>query len=171
VTGGYLVEPGAARLLRLGGMGLSVEVSDEQLAGRAAAMRIQLDGRRLIPPHQHRREDELTFVIHGPVGVLVGDDEFGAPPGSVVVCPKDLFHAYWAPSDEPVEFLTFIAPGGFEHFFEEFHSAFDDGGSEGVDPSQVATRRAHMAERFGLEHSRELLDRLREQHALRALGE
>jgi hypothetical protein len=40
VTSDYLVEPDSARLLQLGGMGLTVEVANERLAGRAAAMRI-----------------------------------------------------------------------------------------------------------------------------------
>jgi quercetin dioxygenase-like cupin family protein len=171
VTSHYLVEPDTAQLLQLGGMGLTVEVPNERLAGRAAAMRIRLDARRVIPPHLHRREDEVTFVLRGTIGVQVGHEEFEAPPGSLVVGPKDLFHAYWSPGHDPVEFLTFITPGGFEHFFEEFHSAFDSVNSEGVDPSEVAARRATLADHYGLEHSRERLDAVRERHGLRALGE
>jgi quercetin dioxygenase-like cupin family protein len=150
VTSEYLVEPQTARRLQLGGMGLTVEVANERLSGRAAAMRIRLDGRRVIPPHLHRREDEVTFVLRGPVGVQVGDEEFEAPTGSVVVGPKDLFHAYWSPVDDPLEFLTFITPGGIERFFEEFQSAFDSLDSEGIDPSDVAARRAMLADRYGL---------------------
>ena len=171
VTSAYLVEPDSAQLLQLGGMGLIVEVANERLAGRAAVMRIRLDGRRVIPPHLHRREDEVSHVLRGPVGVLVGDEEFQAPSGCLVLGPKDLFHAYWSPGDDQVEFLTFITPGGFEHFFEEFHSAFESVNTERVDPSEVAARRAELADRYGLMHSRELLDGLRERHGLRALGE
>jgi quercetin dioxygenase-like cupin family protein len=152
-------------------MGLSVEVANERLAGRAAAMRIRLDARRVIPPHLHHREDEVTFVLVGPVGVQVGDEDFEAPAGSFVVGPKGLFHAYWSPGDHPVEFLTFITPGGFEHFFEDFHSAFDGETSADVDQSDVAARRATLADRYGLEHSRDRLDALRERHGLRALGD
>jgi quercetin dioxygenase-like cupin family protein len=171
VTSDYLVEPDSARLLQLGGMGLTVEVANERLAGRAAAMRIRLEARRVIPPHLHHREDEVTFVLRGPIGVQVSHEEFEAPPGSLVVAPMDLFHAYWSPGDDHVEFVTFITPGGFEHFFEEFHSAFDSVNSGGVDPSEVAARRATLADNYGLEHSRERLDALRERHGLRALGE
>lgn len=88
VTSGYLVEPNTACRLQFGGMGLTVEVANECLAGKAAAMRIRLDSRRVIPPHLHRREDEVTFVLRGPVGVQVDDEEFQAPSGSPVVAPR-----------------------------------------------------------------------------------
>jgi hypothetical protein len=47
----------------------------------------------------HRREDEVTFVLVGPVGVQVGDEDFEAPACSLVIGPKNLFHAYWSPGD------------------------------------------------------------------------
>lgn len=171
VTSGYLIEPHVAGLLQLGGVGVTVELASERLAGRAAAVRGQLDARRVIPPHLHHREDEVTFVLRGPVGVQVGDEEFEAPSGSLVVGPRDLFHAYWSPGDDTVEFLTFITPGGFEQFFEEFNSAFERVTSKGVDPSEVSARRATLADRYGLEHSQERLDALRERYGLRAMGE
>ena len=41
-----------------------------------------LDPGRLIPPHIHYREDELSYVVRGEIGVRIGDRDYVAGPGS-----------------------------------------------------------------------------------------
>jgi uncharacterized cupin superfamily protein len=70
------------------------------------------------PPHVHRREDEAFFVLDGELTVRVGDETFGARPGSFVFCPRDVPHLLTVQSDE-VRMLTLCTPGGVERLFVE----------------------------------------------------
>jgi hypothetical protein len=58
--------------------------------------------------------DTAQFVA----GVIVGDDEHAAGPGTVAVLPKGLRHAYVVTS-ATARFLTLHNPGGFEQFAAE----------------------------------------------------
>jgi quercetin dioxygenase-like cupin family protein len=46
-----------------------------------------LDPGRLIPPHIHYKEDELSYVVSGEIGVRIGDRDYLAGPGSYVFKP------------------------------------------------------------------------------------
>jgi len=71
------------------------------------------------PLHRHSREDEISYVLEGTLTVQQGTRIEQAGPGGCIHKPKGVFHAFWNSGSEPVRFLEVIAPGGFEHFFEE----------------------------------------------------
>jgi len=39
-------------------------------------------------PHTHANEDEYSLVLEGEVGVLIGEDEYRATPGTYVLKPR-----------------------------------------------------------------------------------
>src|SRR3954466_16243516 len=71
------------------------------------------------PLHRHLREDEYTFVLEAQVGCLLGDEVLVANPGDLVWKPRNQWHTFWNPTDEPARILEIISPAGFERFFDE----------------------------------------------------
>ena len=71
------------------------------------------------PPHIHHRVDEVYCLLEGELEVLNGDRTFTANAGSVFHIPKGTLHAWRNVTTKPARTLLFIAPAGFEGFFEE----------------------------------------------------
>ncbi len=69
------------------------------------------------PLHVHTREDEFSYIIDGEVSYLLGDDEYVARAGDLVVKPRGQWHTFWNATDEPARVLEMITPGGLETVF------------------------------------------------------
>jgi quercetin dioxygenase-like cupin family protein len=68
-------------------------------------------------PHTHTRETEVFRVIEGLYRFRCGDDEFDAPPGSVVTLPPFVQHGWRNVGDTPGRMFAIVTPGGFERLF------------------------------------------------------
>jgi mannose-6-phosphate isomerase-like protein (cupin superfamily) len=68
------------------------------------------------PRHVHRSEDEAFLVLEGGLHVACGHDEWDAAPGSFVLLPRGVPHAFVVTSRQPVVALQLTNPAGFEHF-------------------------------------------------------
>jgi len=64
--------------------------------------------RRLVPPHTHENEHELSYVLEGDFGVRIGDREYKAGPGSYVFKAKGVPHTFWNAGPGPGRLLTLI---------------------------------------------------------------
>jgi len=71
------------------------------------------------PPHIHHRVDEVYCLLEGELEVLNGERTFTANAGSVFHIAKGTLHAWRNATTKPARTLLFIAPAGFEGFFEE----------------------------------------------------
>ena len=71
------------------------------------------------PPHTHEREDELSIVLEGEVGVQIGDEVYTAGPGTYVRKPRGVPHAFWNATERPARLIEIISPAGFEGYFRE----------------------------------------------------
>ena len=81
-----------------------------------------------MPPHTHSREDEYSYVLEGEVGVKIGEQEFLAREGDIIIKPRGMSHTFWNAGPEPARLLEIIAPAGFESYFEEMaHVLSTDG--------------------------------------------
>src|SRR5947208_4680084 len=96
------------------------------------------------PLHRHSREDEYSYVVHGRMGALLGDEVLEAGPGDLVFKPRGEWHTFWNAGDEPCRILEIIAPAGFERFFAEL---VDLGGVAQADPAILG----NLCERYALE--------------------
>lgn len=74
-------------------------------------------------PHTHTRETEVFRVVRGTYRFFCGDDEFDAPPGTVVTLPRHVRHGWRNISDEEGQMFAIASPGGFEQFFVELAAA------------------------------------------------
>jgi mannose-6-phosphate isomerase-like protein (cupin superfamily) len=111
------------------------------------------------PYHRHSREDEYSYVLEGTMGALLGDEVVYAEAGDFVFKPREQWHTFWNPTDEPTRILEIIAPGGFEHFFDELAALQE---RPDFEPPMVAEVAAH----YGLEFDMEGTVRIAAEHEL-----
>ena len=116
------------------------KVRPEETGGLYALVEGGLAPRMFIPPHIHTREDEISILIKGRLGVRIGDEEVELEAGGVALKPRGIPHAMWNPTDEPNLQLEFITPGGYVKFWEEV--AMLKGGWQ-------SSETAALAERYG----------------------
>ena len=162
-----VVEADEGASVSLGGVGVDFKIPAELTGGAFAIVEHPLDPRRLIPPHIHYKEDELSYVLRGQVGVRIGDQDYVAGPGSYVFKPRGIAHTFWNPTDEPAHLLEFIWPAGFEQFFAELAEL-----GETCPPEEFAERRAELAR--GYDHyfvHPEWVPELQRKYGLKLLGE
>ena len=112
--------------------------------------------------HTHEREDEISHVLAGRLGVQIGDEVLVAAPGDTAVKPRGIAHAFWNPGDEPVRFLELITPPGFEGYFAELEPILGVPG-----PPDFEALGAVMA-RYALSMDMDSLPRLIAEHGLAA---
>jgi len=158
-----LIGPRDGRHVHFGGLGARFVVSAQQTGGAFALVEHDLAPRELgAPMHTHEREDEISHVTSGRLGVQIGDDVIEAGPGDTVVKPRGIPHAFWNPGDQPVQFLELITPPGFEHYFAELEPILGAGG-----PPDFEALIAVQA-RYALSMDMDSMPRLIAEHGLNA---
>jgi quercetin dioxygenase-like cupin family protein len=156
----FLLPPDGGRLVWLGGLGVRFLLAGERTDGRFALVEHPLKPRALgSPVHTHTREDEYSFVLEGRVGVQIGDTELVATPGSLIIKPRGLAHAFWNAGDEPARLLELISPAGFEAYFAAMAELFASGAP---DP----TRAEAIRQDYGLDLDLASMPRLIARHGL-----
>src|SRR5919106_4418179 len=108
------------RTLSLNDVGFIYKLEAAATDGRLAVLEVRIPPRTLVKPHQHSKEDEFSLILDGSVGARIGDqtyEEIGT--GSSLVKPRDIPHAMWNVTDEPVRILEIVMPAGLERYFEE----------------------------------------------------
>jgi quercetin dioxygenase-like cupin family protein len=159
----HLVGSADGRQVRFQGFGTRYVVGAEQTGGAFAIVEHDLAPRALgAPMHTHEREDEISHVTAGRLGVQIGEETIEAGPGDTVVKPRGIAHAFWNPGDEPVRFLELITPAGFEGYFAELEPILGVPG-----PPDFAALGAVMA-RYALTMDMDSMPRLIAEHGLDA---
>lgn len=162
-----VVGPGAGTRVDLGGLGVDFKVWGEQTGGALSIVEHPMEPRRLVPPHVHESEDELSYVLEGTFGVRIGDDEAEAGPGRYVYKPKGIMHTFWNPTDQPARMIELIFPAGFEHFFEALGPINASPG----DPVDLQHQREALGQRYHLGFDPGWVEDLKARHGLKLLGE
>jgi quercetin dioxygenase-like cupin family protein len=113
---------------------------------RVAIVEYTLLPRRLAAPrHRHSREDELSIVLEGRFGAMLGDEVVTAEAGSYVLKPRGQWHTFWNAGDTTLRVIELLIPGEADVFFQRL-SALMAGGTTGNDH---AVRR--LAAEYGIE--------------------
>jgi mannose-6-phosphate isomerase-like protein (cupin superfamily) len=73
-----------------------------------------------VLPHTHLNEDGYSFVLEGEIGVVIGENEFRATPGTYILKSPGVPHTLWNPEPQPARILEIICPAGFEGHFDEW---------------------------------------------------
>jgi quercetin dioxygenase-like cupin family protein len=94
----------------MSGLDIEFEIPPEATDGVFAIVEFTLGPRRLVPPHTHLAEDELSYVLEGEVGFRVGDEITIALPGTYVQKPRGIPHTFWNPTDRPARVMELMHP-------------------------------------------------------------
>ena len=156
-----IVGPQDGKAGTLGSIGVRFMIDTEEThEGGFSLVEHPMPPRALAAPlHKHSREDEYSYVLEGRMGALLGDDEVYAEAGDLVFKPRDQWHTFWNAGDTPCRILEIIAPGGFEHFFDEL-------GAVVASPEPDPARLGELGERYGIEFQPESVAQLCEEHGL-----
>src|SRR5712664_4265256 len=154
----YKIEPGDGRSEPMPPFGgIRFMLSSEEAGGHLSIVEHPVEPKGASMRHTHSKEDEYTFVLEGRIGFQIGDEEFTADPGTLVLKPRGIPHAFWNTTDAPGKVLEIISPGGLEGFFEEMVALRGEGAAP------TPERLAPIWDRYGItadpESSRELAAR------------
>ena len=136
-----IVKPGSGHVASFVGLEASFKIHGDQTSGAFSIAEFVAQPGTFVPPHLHEKTDEVSFVLDGELGVMVGEEEFEAQAGSFVVRPKRVPHALWNPVDRPVRFLDMYTPAGFEAWFDELARLFSAAEPPTIDALLEAGRR------------------------------
>jgi mannose-6-phosphate isomerase-like protein (cupin superfamily) len=166
-NGLLVINPGEGEKTDLGGLGVDFKVWGDATRGSLSIVEHPMEPGRLVPPHVHENEDELSYVLEGTFGVRVGDRVATAEQGTYVFKPRGVPHTFWNAGSEPGRLLEIIWPAGFERFFESLGKAAQTAASQ----EEIEAQRAELAARYHLRFVPDWADELKKQFGLKLLGE
>lgn len=162
-----IVGPGEGKKIDLGGLGVDFKIWGESTGGRLTIVEHPMEPRRLVPPHIHHAEDELSYVLEGRFGVRVGDEEAIAGPGTYIFKPREIPHTFWNPGPEPARLIEIIWPAGFDRFFDRLGEIF----GTATAPEELEAQRTELGRLHRLDFIPDWIDELKAKYGLRLLGE
>lgn len=100
------------------GSQMTIKAAHEDTAG-AYTLLEQTSPPSFGPPmHIHHAEDEAFYILEGALHIVCGDQSFDAGPGSFIMLPRGIPHAFQV-GDTGARLLQITSPAGFEHFAHE----------------------------------------------------
>ncbi len=79
------------------------------------------------PPHYHERLHDMFYVLEGTLTVRLGGETVEAGAGTFVCVPPGVVHTFSNPGEEPVRFLNFNTPAGWEDYMRDLARSFAPG--------------------------------------------
>lgn len=160
-----LIRPDEGESVAIGGVDVAFRVSGLETNGAYAIVEFRLEPGRLIPPHAHSHELEVSYVLEGEIGLRIGPEELTANQGCFVVMRPHVPHAWWNAATNPARVLAVISPAGFEHYFRELAEIH---ASRAPRQSQLI---ADLQDRYSLTAYLDWVAPLKTRHGLKLLGE
>ncbi|MDA0158784.1 cupin domain-containing protein [Solirubrobacter ginsenosidimutans] len=115
------------RLAAGGGSSILIKAGSEQTAGSFFLSETTIEpGFPGPPPHRHRTLHDMFYVLSGTLTMQVEDEVHEVGPGGFACVPPGVVHTFSNPSPEPVRFLNFNTPAGFERYMRELAAAAAD---------------------------------------------
>jgi mannose-6-phosphate isomerase-like protein (cupin superfamily) len=75
---------------------------------------IEIAAGRELEAHAHEDEDDAFYILEGELIFTAEDKDVAAPPGTFVLVPPGVEHAFRNKGATPVRMLNVHAPGGFD---------------------------------------------------------
>ena len=130
-----VIPPGKGKKLEAFGDAVTVKIDGEASGGSVVIAEVTTGPGGGPPPHIHSREDEMFYVLEGPMDFLINGEWKTAETGTTVFSPKGIAHTFRNSGSKPVRFLLIAQPSGFEIFFAECSEQF--AGAGGPDMGKV----------------------------------
>jgi quercetin dioxygenase-like cupin family protein len=127
------------------GNGMLCRIPSASTGGALCAIEQTLAPGDGIALHVHSRDDELYYILEGPLEMQCGDRVFVATTGAMVFIPRTIPHAFGNRTDRPIRFLNVFLPGGFDDFVDELNQLSP---TDSADPTKRDAVRAKHGVRF-----------------------
>jgi mannose-6-phosphate isomerase-like protein (cupin superfamily) len=119
---------GEGEALSLGATRVTIKATGEETAGTFYLGESELAPGFPGPPlHVHERLTDMFYVLEGRLTLQLGERTIEAAPGTFVCVPPGVRHTFSNRSDQPVRFLNFNTPSGWEQYMRDLGEAFGSG--------------------------------------------
>jgi quercetin dioxygenase-like cupin family protein len=88
----------------------TVKASEIQEGSGAAFMEYVTKKGEEPPPHTHKTEDEMFYVLEGRITFQCGEETFDVEKGGFIFLPRGITHSYTIRSEEPVRLIVVTSP-------------------------------------------------------------
>ena len=139
-----VVGPDGGEVIALGPAQVRIMEDGSTTGHRLGFGEITLAPRSAGPPqHRHARHDEGFYVVSGTARFTVGDTEYEAPPGTLVMVPPGAPHTFANPGDQPLVMVNTFTPDLYVQYFRDLRDAAAAGRPlTGEEITQVMSRYA-----------------------------
>jgi len=79
------------------------------------------------PQHRHARHGEGFYIVSGTAVFTVGDTDYQAPAGTLVMIPPGAPHSFANPGGEPVVMISTFTPDLYVQYFRDMSAMFATG--------------------------------------------
>jgi quercetin dioxygenase-like cupin family protein len=143
VTEPLVLRPGEGTSLQLADVALTFKATSAETGGVYSLIEGVWQPSGFGPlPHIHTEQEESFYVLEGEFDFLIGEDKLRAEPGTFLVVPRGVLHAF-AAANAPGR-LMFMHTPPLEGFFFELADLMKGGPA---DPSEIRT----VMGRWGME--------------------
>lgn len=98
---------------------MAIRIHSKQVAGAVTVVEARVPSLIGPPKHIHKEREEIFEILEGIFRFQCGEEEFEATPGTSVVVPRGVAHAWANVGSETGRILFTFAPGGIDDFFPE----------------------------------------------------
>ncbi|MFF6897140.1 cupin domain-containing protein [Streptomyces hydrogenans] len=120
--------PGEGELIVLGTTRMRILEDGSHTGHRLAITESVLAPHTQGPPqHRHSRHDEGFYVLSGTVRFIVGNEEYDAATGTLVMVPPGTPHTFANPTDRPAVMLSTFTPDLYVQYFRDLQEVLADG--------------------------------------------
>ncbi|GHB66956.1 cupin [Streptomyces cirratus] len=79
------------------------------------------------PQHRHALHDEGFYIVSGTVRFTVGNEDYDASAGTLVMVPPGTPHTFTNPTGQPAVMLSTFTPALYVQYFRDLQSLAADG--------------------------------------------
>lgn len=117
--------PGEGRVVGVLRDRSTFKVQSAETGGAYAVLEQQIPAGHGPPLHVHRHETEIFYILEGEFEVTIGDQKVPAPPGALVVGPRDIRHTFRNVGATEGRLLLTVIPGRFAEYFIDVDGVAD----------------------------------------------
>ncbi|WP_333760965.1 cupin domain-containing protein [Streptomyces sp. IBSBF 2390] len=123
-----VVRPGEGEMIALGPTRMRILEDGSHTGHRLAIAESVLAPHTEGPPqHRHGRHDEGFYVLSGTVRFTVGDEDYDAATGTLVMVPPGTPHTFANPTDQPAVILSTFTPDLYVQYFRDLQEVLAGG--------------------------------------------
>lgn len=102
------------------GVNMRVLVKSSQTNYQFSCVELVMSPKKMGPaPHVPTHLDEISYVVEGTLGVLVGEEVKEINAGGFSLRPHGIIHSFWNPSEQPLRFFEIYCNQNFDEYLED----------------------------------------------------